>query len=336
MKDLTDKVVVITGASSGIGRATAIECARAGASVVIAGRDAVGLKETQTECEGAGGNAMPVICDVTQEDQVERLASRAEEAYGHIDTWINNAGVAMFAKFEDAPDVDFRRVIDTNFYGYVYGTRAALKRFRAQTTGTLINIDSIEAVAAKPYESAYAASQHAVRALASSLRMELALDGLSDIHICTVLTANVDTPLYAHAANYTGHNIQGSASAASPIQVARTIARLITRPTREITVGSQARSQLMRSTFTPSSYEYAISKNFAGDYFTDEATGPSRGNLYDPTSPHSIQGGWRQASSAGLSPTIPIIAAAGAALAIGGIVAWVFWPGRSRQDGFVD
>src|ERR1035441_10537557 len=102
MKDMSDKVAVITGASSGIGRATAMEFAHHGAKVVLAARDSDSLREATAECEAAGGNAMAIVCDVTSEDQVERLASRAEEAYGHIDIWVNNAGVRMFAKFEDS------------------------------------------------------------------------------------------------------------------------------------------------------------------------------------------------------------------------------------------
>jgi NAD(P)-dependent dehydrogenase (short-subunit alcohol dehydrogenase family) len=337
MKDLTDKVVVITGASSGIGRATAIECARAGANVVIAGRDSGGLKETQDECEGVGGSAMAIVCDVTREEQVEQLAGRAEEAYGRIDTWINNAGVTMFAKFDDAPDVDFKRVIDTNFYGYVYGTRAALKRFRSQNSGTIINIDAVDAVAAKPYESAYAASQHAVRALASSLRMELALDGLNDIRVCTVLTSNVDTPLYAHAANYTGRAVQGSASSSSPVRVAAAIVRLIVNPAREIAIGSHARSQMMRSMLTPASYEHAVSRSFTGQYLTDEIAGPTHGNLYDPTSPHAISGGWKRPGAVSLGANVPLMAAAGTILAVTGLLAWALWPSRSNaRDAYLD
>ncbi|HUD11765.1 MAG TPA: SDR family oxidoreductase [Candidatus Saccharimonadia bacterium] len=332
MKDLTDQVVVITGASSGIGRATAIEFARAGAKVVLAARDAEALKEAASECEGVGATAMAVVCDVIQEDQVERLASRAEEAYGRIDIWINNAGVAMFAKFEDAPAEDFRRVIDTNFFGYVYGARSALKRFKAQTSGSLINVDSVEGIAPKPYNSAYAASKHAVRAFSSSLRMELILDGLTDIHVSTLRAASVDTPLFAHAANYTGKAVQGPANSSSPIAVAMAIIKLAQHPQRELTIGPRVKAQSMQYSLAPSTYERRTPQIFAGRHFTDEEAATSHGNLYDPTGPHSVNGGWKRQQPNRLRAGLPIVMVAGVAVAVSGLLAWAMWPSRNTES----
>jgi NAD(P)-dependent dehydrogenase (short-subunit alcohol dehydrogenase family) len=331
MKQLHDKVVVITGATSGIGRATAEEFARQGAKVVIAGRDADALKETKTALETAEeAEVLPVVCDVTQEEQVERLANRAEEAYGHIDVWVNNAGVAMFAKFDESPSDDFRQVMETDYFGYVYGARAAIRRFKTQGHGTLINVDSVEGIAPKPYHSAYSAAKHAVRALASSMRMELALDGLKNIHVCTVMPASVDTPLFAHAANYTGQGVTAPSTSAQPAQVARTIVGLVTKPQREVIMGPQAKKSVFEYMFMPKMYENKHANRFPNRHLSSDQTMPGQGNLYEATGPHSILGGWGKERAQQLNAAKPWFALAGVVVAIGGLATLLFWPGQDR------
>jgi NADP-dependent 3-hydroxy acid dehydrogenase YdfG len=332
-KGLQDKVVVITGASSGIGRATALEFAEQGAKLVLAGRDNEALQETKQECEAIGAEAIPVKCDVTQEDQVERLATRAEEAYGHIDVWVNNAGVSLFAKFDEAPSEDYRQVIETDFFGYVYGARSAISRFKAQGHGTLINVDSIEGITPKPYNSAYTAAKHAVRALASSVRMELALDGHDNIHICTVMPASVDTPLFAHAANYTGQSIETSQHASAPAEVAQAIAKLALKPQRELMVGMAAKRSAFKYMFQPGSYERGTAHSFPAHHLGKEPVASGQGNLYDPTSPHTIHGSStaREPARSRKSPA-PWIAAAGVLIGLGSLATWLLWPGGKRAD----
>ena len=297
MKDLKDKVVVITGATSGIGRATALQFCKEGARVVLSGRDTEALREAEHECASSGARTLAVTTDVCKEDQVEQLASKAAEAFGRIDIWVNNAGVSLFAKFEDAPSEDFRQVIETDFFGYVNGARAALKRFKTQGSGTLINVDSIEGIAPKPYNTAYAAAKHAVRALASSLRMELALDGAKEIEVCTVMPASVDTPLFAHAANYTGHAVQPSPAAMTSTQVAEAITKLAKKPQRELILGMAPKGSVMQYLFAPKTYEKSTARNFPANHLTDNEASAHAGNLFNPTGPHTTTGGWNTGAS---------------------------------------
>jgi NAD(P)-dependent dehydrogenase (short-subunit alcohol dehydrogenase family) len=332
MNDLEGKVAVITGASSGIGRATALDFAQAGAKVVLAARDAAALTEIELECQEAGPGAIAIVCDVTDEEQVERLASRAEKAYGHIDIWVNNAGVALFAKFEDSTTDDFRRVFDTNFFGYVHGARAALKRFRNQMYGHLINVDSIEGITPKPYHAAYAASKHAVRALSSSLRMELLEDGMTDIHVSTVIPSSVDTPLFAHAANYTGRSLQAPATSISAANVAAAITLLAVHPQRELIIGSSAMGQSMKYILTPGQYERQTSSHFPKRHMTDTETATTAGNLYETMAPHTSNGGWKKTSMRSDNHSRNVLALAGAVVAASGIIAWALWPKSTPQD----
>src|ERR1043166_5831964 len=225
--NIADSVIVITGASSGIGRATAQELASRGAHLVVGARDVAAL-------EGLG---TAIKCDVTREADVQALARAAVAKFGRIDVWINNAGVYLVGRFEDSPADVFRRVLETNFFGTVHGARAALQQFRKQRRGILINIDSVVASAPQPYTTAYVASKYAVRGFSASLRMELALEKGHEIEVCTILPASIDTPLFSHTANYLGRKVKAMSPVNRPEVVARAIASVIERPRRETLVG---------------------------------------------------------------------------------------------------
>ncbi len=204
-RELRDSVVVITGASSGIGRATSLRFAERGAAVVLAGRRAETLDELAAACRGRGGKAVAVPTDVTDRSAVEDLAASAISTYGRIDVWVNNAAVTLFARFEEAPMDAYRRVIETNLFGYIYGARAVLPYFRRQAAGALINIGSVVGIVGQPYTSAYCLSKFAIRGLGECLRQEL-LD--QPIHVSTVLPAEIDTPVFAHAGDCTGRAVK--------------------------------------------------------------------------------------------------------------------------------
>ena len=239
-RKLGNAVVVITGASSGIGRATALGMAQRGAALVLAARRDAPLHELARECEARGGRAIAVPTDVTNQEAVEMLAAEALERFGRIDVWVNNASVLAIGRFVDTPPEVFRQVIETNLFGYVYGARAALPVFRRQGYGVLINVGSLVSKLSQPYASVYVASKHAVRGLGMSLRQEMALDRTADIHICTIMPAPIDTPIYQHAANYAGRAVKAMPPVYSAERVARRIMRCAERPYRESFVGTMA------------------------------------------------------------------------------------------------
>src|SRR3954469_24089315 len=198
MKPLDEQVVVITGASSGIGRATALAFARRGSRVVAAARNAGALDTLVEEIDRAGGRAIAVPTDVAEPAAVYHLAARAEEAFSAIDTWVSGAAVGLYASVEDTTDDEFDRVMRVNFLGHVHGVHAALPALRRAGGGTIIGVSSVEGVRAVPLQSPYAASKFALRAFYDCLRAELAQDG-EPIEVTTILPASVDTPFFEHA-----------------------------------------------------------------------------------------------------------------------------------------
>jgi NAD(P)-dependent dehydrogenase (short-subunit alcohol dehydrogenase family) len=214
------RVVVITGASGGIGRVTALELSKRGANVVLAARRRALLEGVASECRRSGVRALSLPTDVTDETSVQDVARLAVREFGRIDAWINNAAVGVYGDFEDVPPKDFRRVIETNFFGYVHGIRAVLPYFRRQRRGTIVNVVSVLGSFPIPHMSSYVAAKHAVRGLSDALRQELQGTG---IRVCSVLPASIDTPFYSNAGNYTGRVVQPT----PPVFDARSVAAKI-------------------------------------------------------------------------------------------------------------
>jgi short-subunit dehydrogenase len=291
-----DRVVVITGASSGIGRATALDFAKRGHSLVLASRRASALDELARECEALGASVISVPTDVADEQAVEVLGRAAEDRFGRIDVWVNVAGTSVFAPFAEVPLTDFRRVIDVNMYGVVHGARTALEMFTRQGRGVLINVSSILGEVPQPYTAAYCMSKAAVNALGVTLRSELALKRLKKIHVVTVMPATIDTPFFRHGANYTGRQAVAMPPVYSAELVARKIVAAVDRPRPEIVVGALGKALVRQHRRTPRPVEAQMSVQTEAMQFSATQSAPfTAGTLYstnDDPDDARVTGGW--------------------------------------------
>jgi short-subunit dehydrogenase len=303
-------VVVVTGASSGIGRASALKFAAGGATVALTARRPAALQEVAAECEGCGATALPVPADITDEKAVREVADRVAERFGRIDVWINCAAVTAFAPFEEIPLSDFRRILEVNIMGYVHGARAVLPHLRDQGKGILINVSSIVSSVPQPYTQAYSMGKAAVRVLGASLRQELQLDGATGVKVCTVLPATIDTPFFEHAANYTGRKAKAMPPVYSAERVARTVVDLVRVPRREVIVGPMGRNLVMQAKLVPGLTERMMAMQVDRTHlYRSRPASATDGNLFQPAAgTGSVSGGWhgrrrtavRRAASAAL------------------------------------
>lgn len=321
-------VAVITGASSGIGRATAHAFAERGAAVVLAARRADKLAEVEAECADFGGRALAVRTDVTQEADVEALARLAVETYGHIDVWFNNAGVGAFGAYDEIPIDVWRRLMDVNFFGYVFGARAALAQFRRQGHGLLVNNASIAGRIAHPEAAPYVASKYAVRGLSEALRQEL-LD-YHDIQVCSVLPAAIDTPFFQHAANFSGRHVQAMPPVYAPEDVAQAVVGLIDDPQQEVIVGRFGKIAATQRRLAPSLTTRLTGRGMHRSMYTDEPAPETAGSLFQPSDDDmAVYGGWRRGNG-GARKAMVSLAAGAAVLVPLGVLAWRM---RSKRGG---
>lgn len=277
LKKLADQVIVITGASSGIGLVTARAAAQAGAKVLLVARSETELGEIVRDINNGGGTADYYAADVADEAAVEAAAAKAVERFGRIDTWVNNAGSAIYARLLETPDDEHRRLFDTNYFGMVHGCRAAVPRLKAQG-GALITVGSVASDMPSPVMGAYAATKHALKAYVQSLRIELADAGLP-ISVTLVKPAGIDTPIGQHAMNHEGGEAQIPPPAYDPQLVADAILHAAQHPLREITVGGAGRAQVLFATFFPALFEKLATQATKG--IVDKSkTQPGPSNLW--------------------------------------------------------
>lgn len=236
-----EPVVVITGASSGIGKASARLFAEKGARLVLAARRKNLLDDLVDEIEDQGAEAIAVEADVSDKDDVQEIARRAIKEFGKIDVWVNNAGVGAVGRFDEIPLSEHDQLIQTNLMGVIYGASAALKHFRKRRQGVLINVASVEGKQAFAYHASYAASKHAIVGLSSALRQELLINREKNIHVCTVMPSAINTPFFRHSANHTGKKVIAPPPVYAPEQVAQTIVKLAWKPEEEAYVGGLGR-----------------------------------------------------------------------------------------------
>ncbi len=235
LRNLGEQRVVITGASSGIGLATAWFAARRGARVLLASRSGVDLERIVDTLGRAGYRAAHAVADVADPEQVEAIARKAEEAFGGFDIWVNNAAVTIYGRLLDIPVEDERRLFAVNYWGCVYGCRTAVSRL-AETGGGLINVGSVASHRALSFQGTYSASKHALKAYTEALRAELEEDGVP-VTVSLIQPGSVNTPYPQHARNYLDAEASLPSPAYDPDVVARAIGACIERPTRDVVIG---------------------------------------------------------------------------------------------------
>lgn len=285
-------VVVITGASSGIGRATAHAFAKRGATLVLAARSAASLEEVAAECKLRGGHALVVPTDVSDEAQVQALARTAVETFGRIDVWVGGASVYSYGTFEQTPPEIFRQILETNLFGQIFGARAVLPYFRSQGSGVLIFVGSVYSKITTPYVGPYVTSKFGLLGFSEVLRQELR--GVKGISICTVLPATIDTPIYQHAANYTGEQVHPLPPVVGPHRVARGIVRMAEHPRPSTVIGQLQRSFIPFHALLSRLYEPTVGALMKVMALRGGSVPPSSGTVLRPRpATNRIFGGWR-------------------------------------------
>ncbi len=307
-----NRVIVLAGASSGIGHATALACARAGAQLVLAARGRAGLAAVAQACERLGADVLVVPTDVANPEDVQRLAHAAIDRFGRFDVWINMVGVGAVGLFDQTPIEAHRRVIETNLIGQMHGAHVALGHFRRRRRGTLINMISIGGWAPSPFVAAYSASKFGLRGLSEALRAEVS--GLPEVHVCAVYPTFVDTPGISHGANYTGRSLKPPPPVLDPRTVADAIVSLVRSPRPYVSVGSVA---------WPARIAHAVAPNLVGAWtmrLIDAAlrradpVASGDGNLFEPSVNTEIDGGHRLGTGS--------VLAVSAAVAAGALLGW--------------
>ncbi|WP_088009063.1 SDR family NAD(P)-dependent oxidoreductase [Indiicoccus explosivorum] len=282
---------VITGASSGIGRGTAEMLAAQGANVVLAARRTDVIDKL---AQRFGPNALAVTTDVSKEQDMEDLFNKTIAAFGKIDVWINNAGAGVFGSFTEAPLRDHLRTFETNLLGEMYGSRLALRQFKEQGYGTLINVVSFASKTAIPFAAAYTGSKQAIAGLTAGLFQEMKLEKQEGIRICMVHPWLTDTPWTAHAANYTGHEIS-MGPMDDPEKVVEAIIGLIDDPEESVEVGTKVEGVTVGGSLMPGLTAKLTGKNMLEMEQDAPPAAHTSGNLHEPVAEGTgVSGGNRE------------------------------------------
>lgn len=249
----------MAGASSGIGRASALELAARGAKVVVAARSEEGLASLVAEITAHSGTAAYAVCDVAEFAQVQQLADVAVRTYGRIDTWVNCAAVSVFATFEETTPEEFRRLMEVNYLGQMHGALAALPYLRQAGQGAIIAISSVESIVSLPLHAAYSASKHAVEGAMDGLRRDLIADG-APISVTSVKPATINTPFFTNSRNKMDVLPKGPPPLYSPSVVAACVAYAAEHPVRDLFAGGAGKQMALSQLLAPRFTDAAMAK----------------------------------------------------------------------------
>jgi short-subunit dehydrogenase len=291
LKPIKHQTVVLLGASSGMGRATALAAARQGARVVVASRNIEALEALAKEIEQAGGQALAVQADISNYDEVERVAEQAKERFGGFDTWVNFAAAAIYSPFSDLTPEEFKRVIDVNLTGYAYGAMVALRHLRHKGRGALIFISSVEGELSMPYHSAYAASKHGVNGMIDAIRLELK-HAHSNVSVTNIMPTGVNTPFFTNARTKIGVKPRPPKPIYRPEHVADAVIFAAQHRTREMFIGGGAKMMVMMKRLLPRFMDaYLVGSAFSGQRTREPKSADAPTSMFAPeTGDRRIEG----------------------------------------------
>jgi NAD(P)-dependent dehydrogenase (short-subunit alcohol dehydrogenase family) len=283
LKPVNQQIVVVMGASSGIGRATALAFASKGACVVASARNGKGLDTLVHEIRRKGGVAVAVVADVANADQVKHVAARAITEFGRIDTWVHVAAVSVWAPFQETHPSEWKRLIEVNLLGQVHGAQAALPHLRVEG-GALIHVSSVEAKISLPFSSAYAASKHGVAGFVDALRVELRREG-APVSVTQIMPAGINTPLTQNGLTRLGVEPRPPAPVYEPDLVARAIVYAAEHPVRDLVVGGAGIMALLAQRLSPRFVDELLLRRMGFEArLTRKPRSPSApNNLFEPT-----------------------------------------------------
>jgi NAD(P)-dependent dehydrogenase (short-subunit alcohol dehydrogenase family) len=294
LKLVGDQVVVLMGASSGIGRETALRFARKGAKVVVSARSEEGLDSLVEEIRREDGEAIAVPADTSEFDQVKAVADRAVEEYGRLDTWVHLAAVGLFATFEETTPEEFKRVIDVNLMGQAYGAMAALPHIKREGGGALIHVSSMGAKRSIPLQSAYCASKHGIDGFLESLRVELRREKLP-ISVTQVMPATVNTPFFDKARTKLGVKPVAPPPIYQPGIVSDAILHAAENPARDLVVGGAAKAVILSQALSPRLVDVLLRvRGFEVHYTGEPKPEDAPDNLFEPIDGYNtVEGSFR-------------------------------------------
>jgi NAD(P)-dependent dehydrogenase (short-subunit alcohol dehydrogenase family) len=297
LKPLSKQTIVVVGASSGMGRATALEAARRGARVVVAARNAAALESLVQKIVSEGGEAESVVADVSDYDQVANIAERARERFGGFDTWAHFSATAIYSSFSDLQPDEFKRVIDVNLTGQAYGAMVALRHLRHKGRGALIFISSVEGEVSMPFHSAYAASKHGVDGMFDAIRLELA-HAHSPVSVTLVKPTGVNTPFFTNARTKIGVKPRPPKPIYQPEHVADAVLFAAEHPVRELFVGGAAKAMVMSKRLFPRLMDlYLLGAGFSAQRSRQPKSGDAPTNMFtSETGDERIHGDYTQQS----------------------------------------